>query len=327
MTNSTTPDTSKKLLQGVHDMAEVKAKLQHLAHHMPSEDPFMCTFAAEFGERLNPELVPVGFNITLELLLDDMRQGKSGYPQRPLPYGLGNMPRMLYSVLSLSVDRIIKGVCPPAFAEEVIRIRTEIRAQIDAARAAEEKANPKPKYILADIGAEDASALYASVRRIADIWFECLAEEKVAGGEIDASRANDPANSFYNRTASGLYVEWYYGTPSEIWTPWGKWHLKGGASYSGNADKRVNERFMKRVELREHMPVKHTREGIFGPVYAVVAIDGKPVPEARVIAQSYFPDGYQENRDLWMRLTAEYDGRHALAPAATTEPGEGTAPA
>ena len=57
------------------------------------------------------------------------------------------------------------------------------------------------------------------------------------------------------------------------------------------------------VEL--HAPVKHTKDGTFGPVYAVKKVGGIELPKPALRERiSYFT--YKESLHLWEELTIKY---------------------
>ncbi len=144
--------------------------------------------------------------------------------------------------------------------------------------------------------------LYAVVRRIGDLFFELVANEEDAWVE---DRRRDSVNPFYNQTKQGLFLEVYYGAPSVLWTPWGKWGFTGPAY--GDLSKTTKE-FLRR--LGAVMCVKERTSnlvGVYGPVYALYRIDDQPLPAPirRASREDYLTD--EEAELEWERLTAEYN--------------------
>lgn len=116
---------------------------------------------------------------------------------------------------------------------------------------------------------------------------------------------NDPYNSsqghrvggvnpFYNQTINGLYLEFYYGTVSKVWTPWGHWHFAAAQSYETDL-----VGFMSRLTVREHIPEHNTQMGVIGPVYAVLAIDGDDLPEPVLPTDKRQYLEYEDARAQW----------------------------
>ncbi|MFN3005115.1 hypothetical protein [Mycolicibacterium wolinskyi] len=140
--------------------------------------------------------------------------------------------------------------------------------------------------------------LIARCRQIAALFDELLPDTAL---NASAHRAGG-VNPFYDRTTSGLYLEFYYGYPSKIWTPGGRWHMTGGTWTPAGVDKDELVRpFMERLTTRpHHLPVQ-TRWGCYGPVYAVLAVDGISVEEPGPVARFIHSD-YQREKYEWADL-------------------------
>ena len=120
----------------------------------------------------------------------------------------------------------------------------------------------------------DRSILIAQCKRIAAIFDELLPDTAL---DARGHRAGG-INPYFNRTASGLYLEFYYGYPSKIWTPGGYWSMTGSTCTPGGVDQdALVEPFMRRLTTFLYEPGRQSRGGPNGPVYANLAIDGDPV--------------------------------------------------
>lgn len=106
---------------------EIKAKLQNLKEHMPGEPQFTYDFAAYLATKLNPKLAPMGFNITFQLTLYDLRKGIDGITKKPTPSSISMMPAPVYIVTEMNLPRIAQAVCPKDFAEQVEKMYKETR--------------------------------------------------------------------------------------------------------------------------------------------------------------------------------------------------------
>lgn len=54
--------------------------------------------------------------------------------------------------------------------------------------------------------------------------------------------------------------------------------------------------------MREHDPLRVTESGAYGPVYAILAIDGEELPEPKLLSsRSQFYD-YREASAQWQRF-------------------------
>lgn len=145
---------------------------------------------------------------------------------------------------------------------------------------------------------QSTARLIAHCRRIAAIFDEELPDTALGA----AGHRAGGVNPYYNRTASGLYIEFYYGYPSKIWTPGGYWAMTGGThTPAGVSADELAPRFMRRLTTKPHLPVSHSRWVTYGPVYAVLAVDGEPVDEPGAVTR-FTADGYEEAKSEWAAL-------------------------
>ena len=93
---------------------------------MPDEPQFTYDFGDYLATRLNPQLSPLGFNMTFKLTLYDLQMGVNGFTQKPVPHSLSGMPAAVYAVMGMDIPRIARAVCPPDFAEKVDQVYAEI---------------------------------------------------------------------------------------------------------------------------------------------------------------------------------------------------------
>jgi hypothetical protein len=146
----------------------------------------------------------------------------------------------------------------------------------------------------------DTATLIRQCKQVAAIFDELLPNTAL---EPLAHRIGG-VNPYYNRTTSGLYLEFYYGYPSKIWTPGGQWAMTGSTCTRGDLGETAEglvAPFMARLNTRLHEPQHQSRWGCHGPVYAILEIDGEPVePPGDVIRFS--TDGYSEMKTEWADL-------------------------
>lgn len=144
----------------------------------------------------------------------------------------------------------------------------------------------------------DVDAYIQWCRRIAAIFDEELPDTAI---EPLAHRRGG-INPYYNRTASGLYLEFYYGYPSKVWTPGGYWAMTGSTTTAPFVDKdALVQRFLQRLTTWLHEPETQTKWGSHGPVYAILEIDGEPIDEPGDVAH-FSKDGYAEIKTAWADL-------------------------
>ena len=140
--------------------------------------------------------------------------------------------------------------------------------------------------------------LYFAVRKIADIFFEEI-ERFDKENLISIEKRDDGVNPFYNQTESGLFVEYYYGHPSKIWTPWGYFQFTGSVSYRGDAPwKEILEAFLQRLGATLFIPEQRKSYGMVGPVYAIHKVDDLDLPESKVRENQNFLE-YNVSKKAW----------------------------
>jgi hypothetical protein len=100
-------------------MEPVKEKLRNLREHMPDQQDETYAFGAYLADRLNPKLVPMGFNMAAELTLYDLEKGVDGFSGQPINSVLVGYPSMVYDLLRTQVPQIAEAVCPEDFAKRV----------------------------------------------------------------------------------------------------------------------------------------------------------------------------------------------------------------
>lgn len=154
----------------------------------------------------------------------------------------------------------------------------------------EESETVPPRPILSD---EDKKALVRHIKRLAKVY------DKHVKDPWDASHAYrvGGVNPFYHQTGNGLYLEFYYGGPSKVWTPWGEWTFAAAQPYETDL-----EGFMSRLTVREYIAERTTDMGVFGPVYAILAINGKPLPEPERLTDRRQYLQYEDAKAQWEKF-------------------------
>ena len=117
-------------------MEPVKEKLVNLTTHLPRQDNVFYEFVRYFASTIkSPKLNAHGFGFKYELaLLDLMKGGDYGkYGRVTIPAEFSHLigyPSSFYALLGISLPEIARAVCPPEFAEEVIRVHEEINRKM-----------------------------------------------------------------------------------------------------------------------------------------------------------------------------------------------------
>lgn len=137
--------------------------------------------------------------------------------------------------------------------------------------------------------------LFEAAVRIANRIHEIVGGDKLVRME---DRRSESVNPFYNQTEQGLFLEFYYGMPSSLWTPWGKWGFGGsGMGHFGHIEAKVAEEF----DATLHMPLQTTRMGEFGPVYALHRVGNVQLPEPKEREHDSYLS-YDDAKEAWKGL-------------------------
>jgi len=110
-------------------------------------------------------------------------------------------------------------------------------------------------------------------------------------------------NPFYKQTQQGFFIELYYGAPSKIWTPWGKWSF--WITDTDNWDNRT-KKMLERLGAVEFQPLESTIEyGDVGPVYSLSKVDEVTLPKAMIRSKENYLS-YEQAHDVWNQLKQNF---------------------
>lgn len=161
-----------------------------------------------------------------------------------------------------------------------------------------------------DAHPEAASALQAE--RVATLITQCRRIAAILDEQLPDTALNAHAyriggvNPYYSRTTTGLYLQFYYGYPSKLWTPGGRWDFVGSTVTPGGVNKDdLVEPFMIRLTTSLHQPITQDRWGCYGPVYAIHQIEGEDVETPGAVTE-FTRDGYLDMKQAWAAL-AEWE--------------------
>lgn len=104
----------------------MKEKLRNLKEYMPDQNEVVYAFADYLAGRLNPTLVPAGFNIAAQLALYDLDKGVDGFTGKPILSRLSGYPTTIYAALGMRVPKIAEVVCPEDFAKSVRELHEKV---------------------------------------------------------------------------------------------------------------------------------------------------------------------------------------------------------
>lgn len=118
-------------------MEEPKQKLARLEELISDADnDLLYEFGRFLAGYLNPQLVPMGFVMSCELALHDLRVGVNGFTRQPIQSRLVGYPPAMYALLGMEIPRIADAVFPAEFAARVKTIIEEVHAEMRAKQAA-----------------------------------------------------------------------------------------------------------------------------------------------------------------------------------------------
>lgn len=156
---------------------------------------------------------------------------------------------------------------------------------------------------------EDPSSnfeLYVATRKIADIVLEVAQKTNTKENYLSAEdRRGEDANPYYNQTETGLFLDFSYGSPHRIWTPWGEWGFVGGVGSSGNVLQQWTEGILERLDTELFRPVINNEQGSFGPTYAVHKVEGVQLPEPKIRSRNAYLS-YEAADKSWHDFTRQY---------------------
>lgn len=104
----------------------VKEKLANLQNYMPGEEQIIYDFANFLSERANDKLVPMGFEMLVQLALYDLWTWIDGFTNKPIRSSLVGYPPMMYQLLNMRAPQIAEAI----FGKECSDIIENIRWQV-----------------------------------------------------------------------------------------------------------------------------------------------------------------------------------------------------
>ncbi len=146
----------------------------------------------------------------------------------------------------------------------------------------------------------DNYELYVLVRKIADIIFEVKESSEDSFSRED--RREQSSNPYYSQSADGVFLEFYYSSPSKLWTPWGQWNFMGGGTCW---PQELLPEIFERLGAREYMPERHSQMGTFGPVYSLHKVDDTSLPIPVDLENGAY-SSYEDVTKAWADLTEKY---------------------
>ncbi len=160
-----------------------------------------------------------------------------------------------------------------------------------------------------NIDSVTSQKLYAAARRIADIFHANVTHQVSDVGLLPwyedwRHQSVEPLGP----QVHGLYLNFYYGAPTSVWTPWGQWTFAGSGNHGGNQQQVLVGAVMRPLSTRLFDSEYITDLGISGPTYAVLAVEGEELFEPSLyFRDQYLP--YKQATAAWKELSAHYQSQ------------------
>lgn len=99
--------------------------------------PFLPAALRGLAERLNSEIIPMGFVMATELYVYDVQTGQNGFTGEPMPAAVTGMPPVMTSIIRMVAEDVALEAYGEDFVSEVSSIR---KRTADAAAEATDQA-------------------------------------------------------------------------------------------------------------------------------------------------------------------------------------------
>ncbi len=317
---------------------DIKAKLKQFREKAPGKEEILYDFVDFLSvyPYLNDECVPGGFLVAMALAMHDLAEGKSNGEE--ITHPIMNYPHEQVSTLINETPTIAEVCFSEEFAEDVKTSFENVKKLM-----LEKQTNQRLLAETLEGGGELLQLLWGTgFERINDEtedttesitfseqeYFDTAHE--IAKYIIDFIENNEnihtswnnnlseSPNPFYNQTKSGFFLEYSYSTPSNLWTPWGKWKLTSNwVATSGKVDlSKMLEGLWATLFIEEGS----NKMGSYGPVYKLTQFNGQPLPKpTEKTKEEYTP--YKDIKESWKSFDALYLERQ-IAEAAKNAPKE-----
>lgn len=109
-------------------MKEIKKNLQNLDLLMPGEtNALISPFGKHLADYLANALLPEGFIKACQRAISDLQTGTQSHSGREIEGILIGHPKIIYSILEMSIPEIVDAATPFDFAKRVKDLRLELK--------------------------------------------------------------------------------------------------------------------------------------------------------------------------------------------------------
>lgn len=104
-----------------YETTEGKAKLANIADHMTDVDDYFAEFAKMIGDKIPNPAEPSAVGLVEKLALYDLSRGARGIPEK-----LRGLPPIVYRMMEMRVEKMIRACFSAEFADAVQKFRDEV---------------------------------------------------------------------------------------------------------------------------------------------------------------------------------------------------------
>jgi hypothetical protein len=243
----------------------VRWKLKNFKNIVSWEDKIVYDFVDFLSTYINDELVPSGFIMWASLALYDVMNNKNWFTWKPIEHPVIDYPKDKLATLQNKIPVIAKTIFSEDFSKWVSQVHSEITQKMD------EDIKIKNQEIEGLLNMfwwtwfkrenqlEAQENIEMTDKELVDLIHKLRAYIKDlyihdAWAKRVEDRINEWVNPFHNQTSQWLFLEMYYGSPSYLWTPWGKLQIPWTSSSEW---KSIEEEFTKKVKMQELFILLH----------------------------------------------------------------------
>ena len=150
--------------------------------------------------------------------------------------------------------------------------------------------------------------------QIGNLLIEIIKKRQNQGWHLpveDGRKAWPGSNPFYNQTEQGFFLEFSYGRPSRLWTPWGEVKLEHTLPCFYRSVKegwnKVSLEFMDNLDTELY---RKKSLGYDGSVYKILKIKEISLPQSKEQNQKNYKK-YEEINSKWAILEKRYNEENA----------------
>ncbi len=109
-------------------MKEIKKNLQNLDLLMPGEtNALISPFGKHLTNYLDDALLPEGFIKAYQKAISDLQNGTHSHPEKEIEGILIGHPKIIYSILEMSIPEIVDAALPFDFAKRIKDLRLKLK--------------------------------------------------------------------------------------------------------------------------------------------------------------------------------------------------------